>query len=104
MKTGRHVSLGRALDTVAGLDNGRPALHYMTSLGDTGEDASSYNCDFIGVDFHGKSATTSTPCRMSLTRAFLYNGKRANQVVGSKGSSFAPVSAWPGASSPEVSW
>ena len=92
VKTGRHVGLGRALDTVAGLDNGRPALHYMTSLGDTGEDASSYNCDFIGVDFHGKSASHLDSLPHVAYKGLLYNGKRADQVVGSKGSSFAPVS------------
>jgi kynurenine formamidase len=91
VKTGRRVSLGRVLDTVAGPDNGRPALHYMTRMGDAGADESSYYMDFIGVDFHGKSASHMDSLPHVAYKGLLYNGKRAKDVVGSKGSSFAPI-------------
>jgi kynurenine formamidase len=92
VKTGRRVSLGRRLDTVAGPDNGRPALHYMTNMGDKGTDESSYYMDFIGVDFHGKSASHIDALPHVAYKGLLYNGKRARDVVGSGGSSFAPIS------------
>lgn len=92
VKTGRHVSLARALDTVAGPDNGRPALHYMTNMGDKGEDESAYYADFIGVDFHGKSASHLDALPHVSYKGLLYNGKRAADVFNSKGSNFAPVS------------
>ena len=92
VRSGRRVSLARALDTVAGPDNGRPALHYMTSMGDQREDESAYYADFIGVDFHGKSASHMDALPHVAYKGLLYNGKRAADVVGSKGSSFAPVS------------
>ena len=92
VKTGRHVSLARALDTVAGPDNGRPALHYMTNMGDKGEDESAYYADFIGVDFHGKSASHLDALPHVSYKGLLYNGKRAPDVFNSKGSTFAPVS------------
>jgi kynurenine formamidase len=91
--TGRSVSLGRQLDTVAGPDNGRPALHYMTRMGDKGADESTYYMDFIGVDFHGKSASHLDSLPHVAYKGLFYNGKRATSVVGSTGSSFAPVSS-----------
>ncbi len=92
VKAGRRVSLARVIDTVAGPDNLRPALHYMTRMGDKGEDESTYYMDFIGVDFHGKSASHIDALPHVAYKGMLYNGKRAADVVGSKGSSFAPVS------------
>jgi kynurenine formamidase len=92
VKTGRRVPLGRSLDTVAGPDNARPALHYMTHMGDKGEDESSYYTDFIGVDFHGKSASHIDSLPHVAYKGLLYNGKRAAEVVASNGSAFAPVS------------
>ena len=93
VKTGRSVSLGRPLDTAAGPDNGRPALHYMTHMGDKGADESTYYTDFVGVDFHGKSASHIDSLPHVAYKGLFYNGKRAKDVVGSKGSSFAPVSS-----------
>ena len=92
VKTGKRVSLARIIDTVAGPDNGRPALHYMTRLGDKGEDEATYYMDFIGVDFHGKSASHIDALPHVAYKGILYNGKRAADVVGSQGSSFAPIS------------
>ncbi|MGO9661421.1 MAG: cyclase family protein [Acidimicrobiales bacterium] len=92
VKTGRRVALGRPLDTVAGPDNGRPALHYMTHMGDRRADEPTYYADFIGVDFHGKSASHLDALPHIAYKGMLYNGKPAGDVVVSTGSSFAPVS------------
>jgi kynurenine formamidase len=91
-KRGRRVSLGRPLDTVAGPDNGRPALHHMTQLGDRRPDEPTYYTDFIGVDFHGKSASHIDALSHVAYRGMFYNGKRASDVAASRGSSFAPIS------------
>jgi kynurenine formamidase len=93
VRKGRKVSVGRPLDTVAGPDNGRPALHHMTHMGDPGTDASSYYTDFIGVDFHGKSASHIDALPHVAYKGLLYNGRVAAEVVSSRGSSFAPISA-----------
>ncbi len=91
-KTGRRVSLGRPLDTVAGPDNGRPALHYMTQMGDRKPEEPTAYMDFIGVDFHGKSASHIDALPHIAYKGMFYNGKRASSMVGSGGSSFAPIS------------
>ncbi len=91
-KTGRRVSLGRPLDSLAGPDNSRPALHYMTHMGDPGRDEPTYYADFIGVDFHGKSASHIDALPHIAYKGMFYNGKQASNVVGSGGSSFAPIS------------
>ncbi len=93
VKRGRRVSLGRPLDTVAGPDNSRPALHYMTHMGDRRPDEPTYYMDFIGVDFHGKSASHMDALPHIAYKGLLYNGKRAAEALGSAGSSFAPISA-----------
>ncbi|HXW81440.1 MAG TPA: cyclase family protein [Acidimicrobiales bacterium] len=92
VRTGQSVSLGRPLDTVAGPDNGRPALHHMTHIGEPGPDSSSYYTDFIGVDFHGKSASHIDALAHVAYKGLLYNGKVAADAVSSRGSSFAPIS------------
>ena len=92
VKTGRRVTLGRPLDTLAGPDNGHPALHYMTHMGDKRSDEPTYYTDFIGVDFHGKSASHMDALAHIAYKGLLYNGKPAGEVVVSTGSSFAPIS------------
>jgi kynurenine formamidase len=92
VRAGQSVSLGRPLDTLAGPDNGRPALHHMTHMGEPGLDSSSYYTDFIGVDFHGKSASHIDALAHVAYKGLFYNGKEAAEVVGSKGSSFAAIS------------
>jgi kynurenine formamidase len=91
-KRGRRLSLGRPLDTVAGPDNSRPALHYMTHMGDRRADEPTYYMDFIGVDFHGKSASHIDGLAHIAYKGMLYNGRLASEVVGSTGSSFSPIS------------
>jgi len=92
VKRGLRISIGRPLDTVAGPDNGRPALHYMTHMGDRRADEPTYYMDFIGVDFHGKSASHIDALPHIAYKGLLYNGKPAVDVVSSHGSSFAPIS------------
>ncbi len=92
VKRGLRISLGRPFDTVAGPDNGRPALHYMTHMGDRRADEPTYYTDFIGVDFHGKSASHIDALPHIAYKGLLYNGRPAVDVMSSQGSSFAPIS------------
>jgi kynurenine formamidase len=92
VRSGRRVSLGRPFDTVAGPDNGKPALHYMSHIGDARPDEPTYYTDFIGVDFHGKSASHMDALAHVAYKGLFYNGKKAAEVIASGGSSFAPIS------------
>jgi len=96
VRSGRQVSLGRPFDTVAGPDNGRPALHYMTHMGEQGAEEPSYYLDFVGIDFHGKSASHLDALPHIAYKGLLYNGKPVSEAISSKGSSFAPVSTLAG--------
>ena len=85
VRSGRTVSLAHDLDTAAGPDNPRPALHYMTQLADVGEAEPRVNTDFVGMDFHGKSVTHVDALCHCVYRGRLYNGFIANEHVGSDG-------------------
>lgn len=91
VRSGRTVSLSHDLDTVAGPDNGRPALHYMTQQADVALGEPRVNTDFVGVDFHGKSVThVDALCHCSF-RGRLYNGVDSRGSVGSLGGSVGTV-------------
>ncbi len=91
VRLGRTVSLSHVLDTVAGPDNSRPALHHMTRQCDDGSGEPQVNTDFIGIDFHGKSVThIDALCHCSF-RGHLYNGVASRDTVDSAGGSFGSV-------------
>lgn len=91
VRLGRTVSLSHVLDTVAGPDNSRPALHHMTRQCDDGSGEPLVNTDFIGIDFHGKSVThIDALCHCSF-RGNLYNGVTSRDTVNSAGGSFGSV-------------
>jgi kynurenine formamidase len=93
VRSGRTVSLARTLDTTPGPDNQKPALHYMTQLGDTEISEPRVNMDFIGTDFHGKSVTHIDALCHCNFRGQLYNGVSATDAISSKGASFGSVMA-----------
>lgn len=73
VRTGRCVSLAHDLDTVAGPDNAKPALHYMTHQHGGGTTEPRMLTDFVGTDFHGKSVThVDALCHCNF-RGRLYN-------------------------------
>lgn len=91
VRVGITVSLAHDVDTVAGLDNARPALHYMTQQGDVGADQPRINTDFIGMDFHGKSVTHIDALCHCNFRGRLYNDKDPRDHVDSSGSSVGSI-------------
>lgn len=88
---GRSVSLSRPFDTEPGPDNTKPALHYMSNLGDRDEPEPTANMDFVGVDYHGKAVSHLDALCHIVYRGQLYQGRASSDVVGSTGSSFGAV-------------
>ena len=64
----------------------------MTHMGDRRAGEPTYYMDFIGVDFHGKSASHIDALCHIAYKGMFYNGKRASTRVRSGGSSFAAIS------------
>ncbi|WKU48531.1 cyclase family protein [Streptomyces sp. VNUA116] len=96
VRSGTVVPLGRPWDTVAGPDNRRPALHYMSDLGDaepSGPAEPSTHKDFVGADFHGKGITHLDALSHVAYRGRLYGGGAARELVGSGGARFGGVGA-----------
>ena len=91
VRVGTTVSLAHDLDTVAGLDNARPALHYMTQQSDVAADEPRINTDFIGMDFHGKSVTHIDALCHCNFRGRLYNDIDPRDHVDSSGSSVGSI-------------
>jgi kynurenine formamidase len=91
VQEGEVVLLAHPLDTVAGPDNAKPALFYMSDVGDTAQPEPRCHMDFIGVDYHGKSVThLDAPCHMGF-RDTLYGGVPADEAITSKGALHASV-------------
>ncbi|KRE63678.1 cyclase family protein [Nostocoides sp. Soil756] len=89
--TGRAVSLSLPLNTVAGVDNPKPALHHMVDLGDVEEPEPSGHKDFIGIDYHGKATThLDALCHIGY-RGHLYGGRPSRDAYRSSGTSWAAV-------------
>ncbi|MFI9721958.1 cyclase family protein [Streptomyces sp. NPDC052396] len=93
VRTGEVVPLGRAWDTTAGPDNGRPALHYMSDLGDVEAPEPTAHKDFIGADYHGKAISHLDALSHIAYRGRLYGGGRARDLVGALGARFGDVAA-----------
>jgi len=84
VQTGRSVSLSLPINTVAGPDNPRPALHYMIHRHEVDQPhgAPRFATDFLASEFHGDSFThIDALCHVSY-RGKLYNGKPASSVTG----------------------
>jgi len=91
VKTGRVIPMALAWNTVTGPDNAKPALHYMTSMGEHGAQEPSANTDFIGIDFHGKASTHLDAMTHIIYKDQLFGGKNTFDVVDSQGSQWATI-------------
>jgi kynurenine formamidase len=95
VRTGRSVSLSLPINTVAGPDNPRPALHYMIHRHESGlrEGAPRFATDFMASEFHGDSFThIDALCHVSY-QGQLYNGKPASSVTG-RGAKLQDITAF----------
>jgi kynurenine formamidase len=80
-----------AWNTVSGPDNHKPALHYMTEMGDVDNEQPTCNKDFIGVDYHGKAASHLDAMTHIAFQDQLFGGTKSSEVVTSTGSGWATV-------------
>ena len=91
VKTGRVVPMALPWNTVAGVDNSKPALHYMTEIGDIEEPEPTCNKDFIGVDYHGKASSHLDAPTHIAYKDTLFGGKKSSEVVNATGSGWCSV-------------
>ncbi|KJY45787.1 cyclase [Streptomyces sp. NRRL S-444] len=93
VRSGTAVPLGLPWDTRPGPDNGRPALHYMSELGDVESPEPATYKDFIGVDYHGKAVTHLDALSHVAYGGRLYDGRPAREAFGAAGARFGSVAA-----------
>jgi kynurenine formamidase len=95
VRTGRSVSLSLPINTVAGPDNPRPALHYMIHRheSDLPVGPPRFATDFLASEFHGDSFThVDALCHVSY-QGTLYNGKPVSSVTG-RGAQLQDITAF----------
>ncbi|SPE62123.1 putative cyclase [Streptomyces netropsis] len=93
VRSGTVVALARPWDTAPGPDNSKPALHYLSDLGDVEPPEPSTHKDFIGTDYHGKGISHLDALSHIAYRGQLYDGGTARELVGAGGARFGDVSA-----------
>ncbi|MEI6649532.1 MAG: cyclase family protein [Actinomycetes bacterium] len=90
-KQGVVVPTALAWNTTSGPDNAKPALHFMTEMGDDEAPEPTANKDFIGVDYHGKAASHLDSMTHIAYKGLLFGGVTSADVVHSWGSTWATV-------------
>ncbi|MFI9048318.1 cyclase family protein [Streptomyces sp. NPDC053427] len=93
VRSGTVVPMARPWDTAPGPDNIRPALHYMSDLGDVEALEPSVHKDFLAVDYHGKAVSHLDALSHIAYRGDLYDGRAARELIDSGGARFGAVSA-----------
>ncbi|MGA3109510.1 MAG: cyclase family protein [Candidatus Bathyarchaeia archaeon] len=82
VRTGRSVSMAIPINTVAGPDNPRPALHYMVQAYDTNSaDEPRFALDYLACEFHGDCHTHIDALCHIAYKGKLYNDKPASAVT-----------------------
>ncbi|WP_371614686.1 cyclase family protein [Streptomyces sp. NBC_00454] len=93
VRDGTAVSMGLPWNTRPGPDNAKPALHYMSDLGDVEPPEPATHKDFLAVDYHGKAVSHLDALSHIAYRGLLYEGHPAREVIGSGGARFGSVAA-----------
>ncbi|MFG2985561.1 cyclase family protein [Streptomyces sp. NPDC048258] len=93
VRSGTVVPMGRPWDTRPGPDNAKPALHFMSDLGDVEAPEPSTYKDFLAVDYHGKGVSHLDALSHIAYRGQLYDGRVAREVIDAGGARFGAVSA-----------
>ncbi|MFD9209054.1 cyclase family protein [Streptomyces sioyaensis] len=93
VRSGTVIPMARPWDTSPGPDNSRPALHYMSDLGDLEAAEPCTHKDFIAVDYHGKAVSHLDALSHVAYRGQLYDGRTARDCVDAGGARFGAVSA-----------
>jgi hypothetical protein len=85
VRSGQTVSLSAPLDTVAGPDNPRPVLHFMTGVASASTHQPRFNGDFVGVECHGDAHSHIDALNHCVYRDRLFNDIPASAVTSSGG-------------------
>ncbi|WP_030854516.1 cyclase family protein [Streptomyces sp. NRRL F-4474] len=93
VRSGTTVQLGLPWNTRAGPDNTRPALHYMSDLGDVEAPEPATHKDFIAADYHGKAVSHLDALSHVAYRGRLFDGRPARESVDAGGARFGSVEA-----------
>ncbi|MGW7454326.1 cyclase family protein [Streptomyces sp. NPDC054787] len=93
VRDGTVVPLGLPWNTRPGPDNTKPALHYMSDLGDVEPSEPATHKDFLAVDYHGKAVSHLDALSHVAYRGQLYDGHPAREVIGAGGARFGSVAA-----------
>ena len=83
VRSGRSVSMALPINTVAGPDNARPAVHYMVKLHDSDPQRGEprFAGDYLASEIHGNCRThLDALCHISY-KGLLYNGKPASALT-----------------------
>ncbi len=91
VKTGNIVSLSLPWNTQSELDNHKPAIHYMSEIGNLEDQQPMCNKDFIGVDYHGKAVSHLDAMTHIVFKDQMYGGKKSSEQVKSSGSNWGSV-------------
>lgn len=91
VRSGRVITTALPWATKAAIDNPKPALHFMTDLGDVEQPEPSTHKDFLGIDYHGKSSTHLDALAHIAYHGELFGGVIAKDVVGASGSTHGSV-------------
>jgi kynurenine formamidase len=83
VRSGRSVSMAVPINTTAGPDNPRPAVHYMVQNYDIHSDLGEpqFCTDFLATEFHGDCHTHIDALCHIAYQGKLYNGKPASAVT-----------------------
>ena len=95
VRRGRSVSLAIPINTVAGPDNPRPAVHHMVRMYDihSSEGEPQFAADYLGTEFHGDCHTHIDALCHIAYKGKLYNGKPAGSVT-SHGATLQDITAY----------
>ena len=95
VRLGRTVSLSLPINTLAGPDNPRPAVHYMVRTFDipSPRGATQSAADFMGSEVHGNCTTHLDALCHNAYKGKLYNGKSTNSVT-SRGATILDITTY----------
>ncbi|MFB3921561.1 MAG: cyclase family protein [Terriglobia bacterium] len=95
VRSGRSVSMEIPINTVAGPDNPRPAMHYMVQTYDvrSGLGEPQFSADYLATEFHGDCHTHIDALCHIAYKGMLYNGKPASAVT-SHGPTIQDITAY----------
>lgn len=91
VRSGVVVPMALPWNTAPAPDNVKPALHYMSDLGDVEAPEPSTHKDFIAVDYHGKGVSHLDALSHIAYQGILFGGHRARETVGAAGASVGSV-------------